>query len=330
MKFLVVGLGSMGKRRVRNLQAVGAAEVIGFDLREDRRKEACERYGIQTIDSWAAAKRTDVDAWVVSTPPLTHAAIALEALECGRHVFTEADLPDPLTKKVIEARDRLGYVAVPSCTMLHFPGSNLVRRLILDGAIGRPLLFTYHTGQHLDDWHPWEDSTSFYAGQRDTGAAREIVPFELVWLTKLFGPVNHTMGLHGRTGTLRAEIDDHYVLLLQFDCGVTGSLVVDALSRPEVRALRICGDNGVLEWNQADRVVRVRRDNESDWEVHALDRGSVESGYINPEEPYIAEICDFIAAIRGEKPFPHSFEEDEAVLKLLLDVEQKSLPRKVS
>ena len=40
MKFLVVGLGSMGKRRVRNLIALGFKDsVSGFDIREDRREE---------------------------------------------------------------------------------------------------------------------------------------------------------------------------------------------------------------------------------------------------------------------------------------------------
>ena len=43
MKFLVIGLGSMGKRRVRNLLANGEKSIFGFDLREDRRKETEEK-----------------------------------------------------------------------------------------------------------------------------------------------------------------------------------------------------------------------------------------------------------------------------------------------
>ena len=33
MKALVVGLGSMGKRRIRNLQALGLSDIGGFDDR---------------------------------------------------------------------------------------------------------------------------------------------------------------------------------------------------------------------------------------------------------------------------------------------------------
>ena len=46
LKILVVGLGSMGKRRIRNLQYLNQETVIGFDPRDDRCKESFEKYGI--------------------------------------------------------------------------------------------------------------------------------------------------------------------------------------------------------------------------------------------------------------------------------------------
>ena len=37
MKFLQIGLGSMGKRRIRCLHALGHRDIVAFDPREDRR-----------------------------------------------------------------------------------------------------------------------------------------------------------------------------------------------------------------------------------------------------------------------------------------------------
>ena len=187
MRILVVGLGSMGRRRVRNLRALGVDDIAGFDPREDRRGQAVDDYGITAFPTWEAARSDKTDAWIVSTPPLTHLAIACEALDRGAHVFTEADLPDPLMADVVKRRDNTGLVAVPSCTMRHYPAPRLIGELVRDGVIGRPLLFTYQSGQFLPDWHPWERIQDFYVSRRETGAAREIVPFELVWLTALFG-----------------------------------------------------------------------------------------------------------------------------------------------
>ena len=51
MKFLVIGLGSMGKRRIRCLKALGFNDILGFDSREDRLKDSVEKYGLKGIES---------------------------------------------------------------------------------------------------------------------------------------------------------------------------------------------------------------------------------------------------------------------------------------
>ena len=43
MKCLVIGLGSMGKRRIRCLKALGYTDITGYDTRQDRREETREK-----------------------------------------------------------------------------------------------------------------------------------------------------------------------------------------------------------------------------------------------------------------------------------------------
>ena len=69
MRFLQVGLGSMGKRRIRCVQALRAGEVVGCDLRPDRREESERLYGIRTVDDFEAGVATDPDVVIISTPP---------------------------------------------------------------------------------------------------------------------------------------------------------------------------------------------------------------------------------------------------------------------
>lgn len=317
MRILVVGLGSMGRRRIRNLRALGVADIVGFDPREDRRHGAASDYGIATFETWNAAADSGAIAWVISTPPLSHLAYALQALDRGAHVFTEADLPDPLIRDVIIKRGDTDLVAVPSCTMRHYPGPRKVCELVRGGSIGKPLLFTYQSGQFLPDWHPWEAIQDFYVSHRETGAAREIVPFELVWLTDLFGPVRAVTGLRGNTGVLDADIDDHYALALSFGSAVTGTLLIDVLARPEVRSFRVNGTRGTLEWDQSEGLVRTRDVGSEQWTEYPLDAGTREADYINPEEPYIAELKDFFAAVNGEGTYPFRFEDELALHEVL-------------
>mgnify|MGYP003823988081 CR=1 FL=1 len=90
MKFLEIGLGSMGKRRVRCLQALGYKDVVGFDLRQDRRNETEQKYRIKTYGDIAQAiKECNPDAFIISVPPHVHHIYVKLAIENKKHFFVE-------------------------------------------------------------------------------------------------------------------------------------------------------------------------------------------------------------------------------------------------
>src|SRR2546422_11170364 len=101
MKFLIVGLGSMGKRRVRNLLHLEQKDIIGFDLSEARRKEANEKYSIKTFDDISIALKEKPDAMIISTPPDLHMPYAKIAIENKIHFFTEASVVIDEVEEVI-------------------------------------------------------------------------------------------------------------------------------------------------------------------------------------------------------------------------------------
>lgn len=324
MRFLIVGLGSMGKRRVRNLQVLKAKEIIGFDPREDRREEAKEKYGIATYGDFESAMAARPDALIISTSPDLHMFYAHRALDAGKHFFTEASVTDEGISELIGRLARHRVVGVPSCTMRFYPGPKKIKEWVDQGRIGRVLGFTYHSGQYLPDWHPWEDYRKFYVAKKETGACREIVPFEMVWLTWTFGPIAEISCLKDRVGDLEVEIDDLYQILFRFRGGAIGHLMVDVLARPAVRHMRIIGTEGIIEWIGKENIIRASRMVDYSWETVSLEAGTVERQYINPEEPYIEEMRRFIRAIEGNEPFGYTFEEDHKILKLLYRAEESS------
>ena len=90
MTFLIIGLGSMGKRRVRNLQVLKAGEIIGLELKEENRKEAEEKYGIKTFDNVDKINLEEIDAVIISTPPDKHNEwidFAIERVERGSSLY---------------------------------------------------------------------------------------------------------------------------------------------------------------------------------------------------------------------------------------------------
>jgi predicted dehydrogenase len=329
MRFLVIGLGSMGKRRVRNLIALGQSGIAGFDRRDDRRAEAAERYGITTYASFEEAlAEFRPDALVISTGPAHHMDYALPAARAGLHCFIEASVVDAdrIAELAVIARAR-GLVMAPSCTMRYFPAIRIIKRLVDEGAIGRPLNLNYQTGQYLPDWHPWERVQDFYVSQRETGGGREIVPFELTWINDIFGEPRPLACVRAKISDIDADIDDIYHCLLRYPGEMLASVTVEVVSRPKAtRALRLLGSDGTIVFDADEECVRHIRVGDEEWTRHPLTHGTVESGYINPEEPYISEMSDFTSAIERSDPsrFPNTLEADLRVLQLLRDLEHLS------
>jgi predicted dehydrogenase len=326
MKFLVVGLGSMGKRRVRCLQTLKVENVVGFDPREDRRAEAKEKYGITTFGKIEEALKFGVDALVISTPPDLHMIYAKIAVDNGKHFFCEASVTDDGMSEVMEMLKTKKVVAAPSCTMRFHPAVKIIKNLVDKNAIGKLEAFSAHCGQWLPDWHPWEDYRTYYVSKRATGACREIVPFELTWLTWVLGNFQQVAGMRGKVSDLDCNIDDIYQLLLRSYSGLYGHLMVDVLARYPNRSLRLIGSEGTIEWVADTKEVRLFTVKSGKWESFKEAISKIEEGYsyLSAEGMYIEEMQAYADACAGNKPFPMTMEDDHRVLETLYASEKSN------
>ena len=326
LRVLVIGQGSMGRRRVRNLQHIGGTEVAAFEPDGERRRQAQDESGIQVFGAFDEGLAWQPEALVISTPPDRHHEYALRAAELGLHFFTEASVVPGETRELIDAVAGQPIVAAPSCTLRFHPGIRAMRTRIAEGAIGRPLVVLHHVGQHLADWHPWEDYRTFYVARRETGPAREIVPFELNWMTYLFGAITSIQGVCEKVSALEVDVDDLYSGLVRFDSGVTGTLVVEVISRPAIRCARVVGEEGSLIWDFGAREVREWDNTGGRWIAYP-DPPPVEGpgGVWVAENMYIEEMRGFLGAIAGDpEAYPFSLEEDDRLLRALAALERAS------
>lgn len=327
MKYLVIGLGSMGKRRVRNLQALGVVNIAGFDVRADRRHEARDKYGIQVFESLDSAMKVyEPQVFIISTSPDLHMQYAFFAYERGISCFIEASVVEAekinlLSKKIEDKK----IVMAPSCTMRYFSGPKKIKELIRSNEIGKILNVNYQTGQYLPDWHPWEKIEEFYVSKRETGGAREIVPFELTWLNDLFGVPQALACVKTKLTDINADIDDIYHCLIRYDGNVLANITVEVVSRPKAtRDMRILGSEGEIIYSADSNSVKYINTSMDDWLSFDLGAGKVEDQYINPEEPYIAEMRDFISAAteKNQSLFPNSLRDDYKILQTLEALEK--------
>ena len=309
MKIVVVGLGSMGKRRIRLTQKMQPSfTLIGVDGRADRRKEAETLLGISTYPSIAEAKAAEqIDCAFVCTSPLSHAAIIHECLQNGWHIFTEINLVSDGYAENMALAKAQGKVLFLSSTNLY---NNDVRRIQKAVAAGKSWNYVYHVGQYLPDWHPWESYKDFFIGQSRTNGCREILAIELPWLVKTFGAIADCTAMKDRNTTLDIDFYDNYMLSLRHENGNKGLFVVDVVTPVAVHSFEAFTERGYISWDGTPENLKIfDAETRALQQVHATDTVERADGYADfiIENDYENELAAFFDCVLHDAKAPYTF-----------------------
>ena len=170
MRFLIAGLGSIGRRHLRNLALLGERDIILFRThRSTLPDEELDGYPVE-IDLAAALARQP-DAVIVSNPTALHMDVAVPAARAGCHLLLEKPVSHNLAH-MTELQQVLHYSGKQALVGYQFrfhPGLQQAKRLLEQGAIGNPLSVRAHWGEYLPGWHPWEDYRRAYSALPELG-----------------------------------------------------------------------------------------------------------------------------------------------------------------
>jgi predicted dehydrogenase len=126
-------------------------EVTITDLLPERSTELAERFHLPPpFPSYHDMLASDIDAVALFTQRWTHASLALQALEAGRHVYSTPPMGvtvEEIAAIIAAVRDtRLIYQMAE--TSYYYPSSVFCRQKVADGAFGR---ICYAEGDYLHD-----------------------------------------------------------------------------------------------------------------------------------------------------------------------------------
>ncbi len=321
MRFAVIGLGSMGKRRIRLLKQIQPeATIIGVDTRMDRQEEVRNEFQIPCYPVLNDVLDL-VDAVLVCTAPLSHAGIIKTCLQAGKHIFTELNL-------VSDGYDEHILLAKQQQVCLFQSSSLLYRKEIAYlTKVCQPmsqLSYSYHVGQYLPDWHPWETIQDFFVNEIRTNGCRELFAIELPWLLSAFGEVQRFHVIKRKQSTLSIPYPDTYHVILEHERGNVGSLWVDVVSRKPGRNLEVSGEQCHLRWDGTPAGL---------WEYdfstkQEVQRSVYEDIQKDPrysaniiENMYVDELLAFLQEIKQPHSAIYTMEQDQKILSLIDQLE---------
>lgn len=328
MKALVIGLGSMGRKRVPILLQ-NRVETIGYDPRDDRRQQLADAHGIKTFARLEDAMAAAPDMLVICSPPTTHMPYVRLALENGLHSFAEDNVVNDIGEMdgvlpLIDSHPEL--VTAPSCSLRFHPCVQIIKREVENERIGPAGsgFFTYQCGAYLPDWHPYEKMKDYYAGRRSTGGSCDMITFDYDWLQWVFGRVTGLSCAAQKYGGFDADIFDTYQLLSGFESGAMAAVTVDVLLRWSSRYFRFCTERGEINWDYNGHYVNVYEAAANRWE--RIPEAPISGAYKGWDQMqmYRDELRHFLDAVEGKAPYCTNYHHDRDNIMVMLLAEESN------
>ncbi len=315
MRVLICGLGSMGKRRLRLLKIFDPSlEIFGVDSNTDRAENVSKEFNIVVYDSLEKAYKEQKPLCLfVCTSPLAHYSIIKQGLDLGMHIFTEINVISDGYDELINLAKEKNLKLFLSSTMNYKPEI----KYFIEKVTNQRVSYSYHVGQYLPDWHPWENFKNFFVNEKRTNGCREILAIQMPWLVKCFGDIEEIKSINGSISTLDLNYPDTIIALIKHKNGNIGTIFVDIVARKAVTDLTIQGNDLFITWKGSnDSLFDLDIASKELKLVRLYESTTHVTGYSNLiiEEPYLEEIKEFFNYVENDKTPLYSFEDDKIVL----------------
>ncbi|MET0687072.1 MAG: Gfo/Idh/MocA family oxidoreductase [Solirubrobacteraceae bacterium] len=271
-------------------------EVVAVASRDRERAEAyAAEHGLGRAHGSYEALLEDpeVDAIYVPLPNSMHVPWSIRALEAGKHVLAEK----PLTRRpeeagaAFDAADRAGRVLAEAFMWRHHAQARKLQELVAAEAVGPLRMIRSAFSFDIFAKPDRAGDVRLQAGL-DGGALMDVGCYCVSAMRLLAGEpeavaAHQVLGGDGVDVRLSATLRFAGDVLGVLDCGF--DMVPTAF-------LEVVGTKGSLflgdPWHSRSTRIEIRRP------------GGKEVVEVPPGDPYAAELADFAAAVRGERPHP--------------------------
>jgi len=328
MKYLIAGLGSIGRRHMRNLIALGEKDIVLFRTRKATMPEdELAGFPVET-DLQEALKKHKPDAVVVGNPTSMHLDIAIPAAETGCAILLEKPISNSTERldQLESAVKKSGSKVLVAFQFRFHPGLMRAKQLISNGELGRVISAHVHFGEYLPAWHPWEDYRQGYAARADMGGGVVLTQcHSLDYLPWLAGKVESAWGFTAKLSDLEVDVEDTAEIGLRFESGALGNLHLDFNQQPPAHRFEIIGTKGSLKWDLSDgatRIYRVSAESLATSTGMGIKSGGEWEAYPLPEAwernvMFLDQMKHFVAVVHGEAEPACTLDDGVRVMKLI-------------
>lgn len=327
IKILIVGLGSIGQRHMRNLLSLfpNEIELIGLRTKLIKRtildngeiinKPIEEVFPIKIYSDLSECLTNEkINGIIISNVTSKHASIINKVLPLNVPIFVEK----PLTNSMDELKtlkERMPLFKSKIYIGFQFREHPLVKKvkdLVDSNKLGHIFSADCLASERIDLWHPYEDYRQSYAARKELGGGVVLTQaiHEIDLMLYLFGNPMTYRGITSKSTDIDTNVDDIATITLEYK-DKTIVVFADYLGNPPRRVIRIRGDNGFAELDLLNASL-----------VTAIN-GKVErikNDYFVRNQMFVSEITKFVKLIKNEDIEYPSFDCAEASNIIALNI----------
>lgn len=332
LKVGILGCGHISAEHLKGWRKAKGASVVGvFDLNKEHAAKRAKQFGVATVFDTIEQLITDCDIVDICTPPSSHAALAMKALEAGKHLLIEKPMViDERDWDAIEAKLREGFSKLAIVHNLKF-GESVIRakKLVDEGRIGKIIRI-----QREFLTHPLHDrmltEAPHWSHKLPGGRWFETLPHELYISHYFGGPAELVSVAAMRTGAAVTGVsaDEVSITLRNEQCITT--VHYSSSCRMNRRTITFTGTKGVIHVDVLSDSLsmstvedsKMRRMLGMEYFEHLQrlscapgDRARYALRYIRGERPHSRLITQFADYLHGLAESPTPLDEVDFVVR---------------
>ena len=275
----VIGCGSWGRNHIRVYNDLGNASITAIaDMNTATAKEFGERYSVDWYtEPEKVFERDDVEAISICTPTVTHADLAMQAIEAGKHVLVEKPMTNTTdeAKELINAAKRQGVHLAVGFVERFNPAVSEAMNIISKGEVGEVILA--HTRR--------VSRRPLRIG--DVGVIKDLAIHDIDIVNQLFK--SKAKNVFASAGSIAHDFEDYANIIVCFDNNKSAFIETNWLTPRKVRTLTITGTEGLINVEYITQQIIVEN-NERLYQP-----------FLNYGEPLLRELDSFVNSILNDE-----------------------------
>jgi len=255
VKYLFIGLGSIGMRHLKSLRSLTDEPI--YALRTTIDPAIDKQYNITSITSVKEAIALKPDVVFITNPTSKHMSYALMFCDC--HLFIEKPISTNSVDvahllAIMEANNKVCFVGY---NYRFHPNITMTKRIIDEGEFGKVMFAYLQSGQYLPSWHPHEDYTKSYSAQKALGGGVVLdLSHDIDYAQWMFGDVKSVYAQMAKVSSLDIDVEDVVSIILEMRNKAIVTINLDYLQKENSRSIKVVFEKDTVELDCSDSINR--------------------------------------------------------------------------